>query len=168
MASRPISPEEQRLALATKRAIQAAGGLEACAAETGLSTSQLSRCSSPHDRDSITIRDAVTIQAFAHGTAGHPHILLAMARQLGFVVLPVPEATDDGAGLPQSVCEISVELGDVARAVQDALASQGPSGTAVAKSEAEAALQQVTELEIATARIRQKLERIAKGEVPTG
>jgi DNA-binding phage protein len=55
MRERALSAEEQVLAQATRRDIQAAGGLEVCAAETGLSTSQLSRCQSNTHADSLSI-----------------------------------------------------------------------------------------------------------------
>lgn len=163
MADPALSPEEQVLALATKEAIRAAGGLEVCARETGLSTSQLSRCSSPHHRDSITERDAARIEAIAHGSPGHPHILRARARQLGGVFVMLPEANCEGSGLPTSVMEMAAELGDVSRAIQDGLSSHGPDGTKMTPAEAQIALEQLHDHEAATARLRLALEQIARG-----
>lgn len=168
MASAPISSDEQVLALATKRAVQAAGGLEVCSRETGLSTSHLSRCCSPHERDSITERDAATIEAITHGSAGFPHILSARARLLGCVVIPLPQVHDDPTGLQLSVCEISAEFGDVARGIAEALNGGGPGGTRITKAEAALVLEQMVDHDRASARLRFQLERIAKGEEPPG
>jgi hypothetical protein len=90
MRDRDLTSDEQVLARATKLAVQAADGLEVCSRETGKSDSQLSRCCSPYMPDSLTIRDAVIIESIGYGKAGHPHILRAMARLLGFVVVPLP------------------------------------------------------------------------------
>ena len=151
-----LSPDEQALSLATKRAIQAAGGLEVCARETGLSTSQLSRCCSPHERDSITERDAATIEAIGHGQAGHPHILRARARLLGFLLIKLPECADDPDGLLQSVMELTAELGDVAQAINEAMRDR-----VVTDREARAALDQLSDLDQASAKLRLKLQSIA-------
>jgi hypothetical protein len=156
-----LSPDEQALALATKRDVQAAGGLEVCARETGLSDSQISRCCSPNHRDSITIRDAATIQALGHGRPGHPHILRALGHQLGFVLVPKVDGPEDGNGLMRSMMELTSELGDVAASIRDAL---GDGRTE--PREAKAVLEQVAELEEATARLRVKLEAIVRGGEP--
>ncbi|MBW6524449.1 hypothetical protein KZ810_13150 [Sphingomonas sp. RHCKR47] len=157
---------EQRLAQATKRAVQAAGGLADCESETGLSDSQISRCCSPHQRDSITIRDAVRIDAIGHGEQGHPHILNAMAGILGAVVIMLPEPVTDDRCLQMGVIEMSSEMGDVSRAIADALSSGSAGGTEVTKVEAAAALEHVADMERATARMRHSLERIARGDTP--
>jgi hypothetical protein len=120
-ASEILSPEEQSLALATKRAIQAAGGLERCAEETGLGTSQLSRCSMPNCRDSITERDAATIEAIGYGSAGHPHILRARARLLGYAIIKVPDASLGGTVWSQRAATLLKEGGDIVSGLGRAL-----------------------------------------------
>ena len=157
---------EQRLAAATKRAVQAAGGLANCEKETGLSDSQISRCGSPNQRDSITIRDAVRIDAIGHGEQGHPHILIAMASILDCVVIPLPEPVTDDRCLQMGVLDMSSELGDVSRAIADALSSSSSGGTEVTSIEAAAALEHIADMERATARMRHSLERIARGDAP--
>lgn len=159
-----LSSDEQVLAAATKRAVQAAGGLEVCERETGLSDSHISRCCSPNQRDSITIRDAVALEAIGHGEAGHPHILNAMARIVGGVFIMLPEAVIDDRSLQMSVIELSSELGDVSRAVSDAVAGTGAGGAAVMPSEAGIVLEHLADLDRASARLRHQLERIANGE----
>lgn len=147
-----LSPAEKALALATKRAIQAADGLDFCAGETGLSDSQLSRCSSINHRDSITIRDAVKVEQLGSGN----HILKAMARQLGMLVIPVPATKVDAEGLAQSVIELGAEFGDVSRAVIAAL-DDGKCNA----NEAGAALVQLDQMDEVSARLRLQLQRLA-------
>jgi len=151
-----LSSEEQALARATKQAIQAAGGLEVCARETGISTSQLSRCCSPHERDSITVRDAATIEAIGHGHDGHPHILRAQARLLGFVLVALPEGPEDADGLMRSMMTLTSELGAVAQAISEALRDQK-----FTPGEALRALAQLDEHDQASAVLRLQLQSIA-------
>lgn len=156
--SRDLTPDEQVLARATKQAIQAAGGLEVCERETGISDSQLSRCCSPNQRDSITIRDAVTIEQIGHGPSGHPHILRAYARILGFILIPRPEGPNDANSLSLSVMTLTAELGDVAQAINDAFRDDGE----CSPGEALRALEQLSELDQASATLRLKLNTIAE------
>jgi len=156
MNARGISSGEQILAAATKAAIQAAGGLDVCARETGLSTSQLSRCCSPHSRDSLTLRDAATIEAITHGAPGHPHMLRAIARLLDFLPVPLPSGIEDGQGLLRSVADIAAELGEVAQAIVDALSGDGR----VDAIEAGDVTVQLDQLDIASASLRLKRRAI--------
>ncbi len=151
-----LTPDEQVLASATKKAIKASGGLDDCARETGLSTSQLSRCCSPNERDSITIRDALTIESIGHGAAGHPHILRAYARLMNCVVIPMPDGPDDADGLSQSVMTLTAELGDVAQAIAEAMRDR-----IVTPAEVAVALEQLDELDQASATLRLKLKATA-------
>lgn len=159
-----ILPDEQALALATKREIQGAGGLDVCARETGLSDTHLSRCCSPNVRDSITIRDVATIQALGHGKTGHPHILHALARLAGGMFIMLPEPHVDAAALQMAVLELSAELGDVAGAVRDACCSSGAAGTEVTPAEAATVLAALDDLDRCSARLRHQLKTIGKGE----
>lgn len=167
MADRALTSDEQVLAKATKLAIQAAGGLDICERETGISDSQLSRCCSPNHRDSITIRDAATIESIGHGAEGHPFILHALARVIGgHVVVRLPDAHDGEACLVQSTLDLTTELGDVSRAIGEAMCSTSAGGVTVTPGEATVILEHVEELERATARLRHRLEAIAGGEPP--
>jgi hypothetical protein len=155
MTGAALPTGEQALALATKRAVQAAGGLEHCRSETGLSTSHLSRCESRDHRDSITIRDAATIDAIGHGTAGHPFILKALARQLDHICVPLPSGPEDPDGISATAMELTAELGDVVGSVRLAL-SDGE----VSKGEAEAALSELDQMDEKSAMLRRKLRAI--------
>lgn len=130
-----ISSGEKALALATKRAIEAAGGLDRCADETTPGRSQLSRCASVNERDSLTIRDAVTIDQIGQRSDGHPFIIRAMCRQLGGVFVGLPEGDGDSSGLTLSVVELAGELGDLSDSVRAALCHHGEAGSAVSPRE---------------------------------
>lgn len=162
-----IPVDERRLAEATKRAIQAAGGGKVCEAETGLSDTRFSCYSSKFDRASITIRDAVRIDAIGAREDGHPHILSTMASILGAVVIMLPEHEGGELCLRTGVMALSIEVGDVSRAISDALAGTGEEGSKVTRREAEATLEHIADLERATAKLRYQLERIgAPTEAP--
>ncbi|WP_230770627.1 phage regulatory CII family protein [Sphingomonas sp. Leaf4] len=163
MADLALPVGEQILALATKHAIQAAGGLSVCASETDLSDSHLSRCSLPNHRDSITIRDAATIESIGHGHAGHPFILHALARVIGgHVVVRLPSSYDDEAGLVASTLELTTELGDVSRAIGDAMSSSGAGGARITPAEARLVEERLDDLDRASARMRHRLRAIAE------
>lgn len=150
---RDLTPDEKVLALATKKSIQSAGGLEICERETGISDSQLSRCCSPNQRDSITIRDALTIEQL-----GEPHILRAYARILKFMLIAMPEGPTDANSLSLSVMTLTAELGDVAQAINDAFRDDGECSPA----EAMRAIEQLNELDQASATLRLKLNAIVE------
>lgn len=159
MRERAPTPREQVLSTATKRAIGAAGGLEDVEKETVAKRSQLSRCCNPALSDSITIRDAVTVDDMTHGAPGFPNIVRAMARQLNCLVIEMPSLPDDPAQLQASLLCLTVELGDVAREIGDALRDGE-----VSRNEAQRVLAQIDELDAASAQLRAKLMAItAKG-----
>ena len=169
VADGKLSADEQRLAAATRRAVEAAGGLKVCEHETRLSDTQICRCCSPTLRDSISIRDAVRIDAIGHGAAGHPYILNAMASIVGAVVIMLPEPGGSASGLQMSVIDLTSELGDVSRAIAEAFAGSSAGGAEITPREADTALDQVADLERATAKLRHQLEQIASGtDLKTG
>lgn len=161
MASRIVTADEQALARATKQAIQAAGGLEVCARETGLSTSHLSRCSSPNHPDSITCRDAAIIDSLTHGHAGHPFIMRARARQLDCLVIEMPDPHDDHDHLLASITDLTISLGETARAIHDAMHPHGDGGTDVTPAEARHVLDALEEHDRKSASLRKQLEMLA-------
>lgn len=162
MGDRPLSADERRLADATKRAVQAAGGGKVCEAETGLSDTRFSCYCSKFDRASISVRDAVRIDAIGAHENGHPHILNTMAGILGAVVIMLPDQDGPEQCLRTGVMDLSIELGDVSRAVSEALAGTGEQGATVTQREAESALEHIADLERATARLRYQLARMTK------
>jgi hypothetical protein len=163
MSGSVLSVDERRLAQATDRACKAMGGLKVCKAETGTSMSRFSNYGSVNNRASISIRDAVRIDALGAREAGHPHILNTMASILGAVVIMLPDHAADATSIQMGVIALSVELGHVAGQVADSLAGDGDGGSAITPAEAEATLMQIADLERGTARLRHQLEHIVKG-----
>lgn len=160
MRDRALSSHEQVLALATKRAITAAGGIEVAAAETGKSMTQLSRCNSPNHPDSIALRDALTLDSIGRGHAGSPFIIHAFARLLGGVFVELPQGPADADGMIATVMQLTSELGDVARRISDAFSDDGKCDA----DEARGALAELDQMDAASARLRLMLNRIV--EVP--
>jgi hypothetical protein len=160
MRDRGLTTDEQVLARATKGGVQAAGGLDICERETGKSDSQLSRCCSTSLPDSISIRDAVIIDAIGVGKAGHPHILRAQARILGFLCVPQPSIPGSDDRLLKTVAEMMAELGDVATEVADALRDDGECDA----REARRILIQLDEHDTVSARLRAELNAIVAKE----
>lgn len=161
MRERDITSDEQVLAEATKQAVQAAGGLEVCGRETGKSTSQLSRCCSKFEPDSITIRDANIIESISHGRAGHPHILKARARLLGYLLVQLPEVHGAGDTLGALMTDLACELGDVAQALRETTSAGSAGGTDITKAECEALLTQLDDLDQVSARFRMTIKQMA-------
>ncbi|WP_425275422.1 hypothetical protein [Sphingomonas aurantiaca] len=85
-----------------------------------------------------------------------------MAGILGAVVIMLPQHDGAEPCLRTGVMALSIELGDVSRAVSDALAGTGEEGATVTPREAEAALEHVADLERATAKLRFQLARMSK------
>lgn len=163
MARGDISSGEKALALATKRAIEAAGGLEPCTDETMVGRSQLSRCGSVNDRDSITIRDAVTIDLLGQRMEGHPFIVRALCRQLGGVFVQLPEPQDDADGLTLTVVELAGELGDLSDSVRGALCARGDAGSSISPSENDAIRADIHEMQETLAAMDRRLLAAAGG-----
>lgn len=155
MASVHLSPDERVLAKATRRAVQEAGGLEDAARELSIGKSQLARCCSVHDRDSISERDAHILDGLAGNVEGAPFLLNARARLLDCIVIRQDLGADDEAGLMRSIAEMAAELGDLSRAVTDALRD----GT-LEDHEIDAALAEVEQLDRCSATLRRKLDRM--------
>ena len=163
MPEKAITTDERILALATKRAIQAAGGLETCEREVAVSDTQLSRCCSPNQRDSITIRDAAVIDALGSAESGAPHILQALARVIGnFVVIRMPDAADE-TSVSAGVLELADELGDVSGAIRAAMRGDSLGGADMVAAEAAIAIEHLNHLDQASANLRHRLQRIANG-----
>lgn len=154
MRDRALTLNEKVLALGTKNAVAAIGLIE-LEPHVGISRSQLSRCCSIDNVDSITIRDAAIVDSLGDGGL---HILRALAKVLGCVVVPLPEGPDDPTGLQQSAMTLTVELGDVVASIRDALHGDGECDGV----EAQRALRELDQLDTASAAIRVMLHRIVE------
>lgn len=155
MVERDLTSDEIVLARATKLSVQAAGGLDICARETGKSDSQLSRCCSREYPHSLSLRDAAIVDGLRQG--GEPHIVHALARLAGGVFILLPEIHADATALQTSMLELSCELGDVASEVRAAVSTGGDGGEEVRPHERDAILAQLDDLDRASARLRHQL-----------
>lgn len=115
-----VTPRIIAIKTATREAVEAAGGLEFCETQTKAGRSQLSRgCSRNHD-DTVTVRDAVVLDNLTMGRGG-PFIVREMARQLGCVVIVLPDVGADETGIARALMGVAAEMGDVAREADAAL-----------------------------------------------
>lgn len=126
-----------RLKQAVRKAIHACGGIEGAAATVEKSASHVGRWNSLNDADLPTLGDALAMDeiALAHGAV--PAILAKLARELGHVVIRLPDAAAGGASLPVHVMQLVEEVGDVSHRVRDALADGdvGPREAALIETE---------------------------------
>lgn len=111
-----------RLKQAVRSAIHACGGIEGAAATVEKSTSQVGRWNSLNDADLPTLGDALLLDEIALAAGKVPPILAKLARELGHVVIRLPEAAHGEQALPVHVMQLVEEVGDVSHRVRDALA----------------------------------------------
>lgn len=109
-----ITPRVAILSSASRDAIEAIGGLENAERVTTARRSQLSRCQSTNDGDTLSLRDAIALDE-ATLARGGPHILQKMALLLGHVAIPVPTAPTDHEEIQAQIMTIAADLGDVSR-----------------------------------------------------
>lgn len=149
------SPAQRHHKRLTRRLIAAVEGVEAAATYCRIGKSQLSDCCNPNIAAFLP-SDAIED---LEGAAGDPILTRHLARAAGCRLVPLPDLPDDEDGLMQSLAEITGELGDLAHAIRDALADSH-----VSPREGVAALDQLEDLDQASARLRTKLLRIVDGE----
>jgi hypothetical protein len=102
---------EQRQAERARELIEAAGGLEASAEETGLSTSHLQRYCSKTERDSMPARVIEQLESVTHGKPGHPVMTRYLARRQGFVLVPLPRSVPVEGEWNRHISRLSSEAG---------------------------------------------------------
>lgn len=117
-----LSREEQRQARRARELVEAAGGLEACAEETGLSTSQLSRYGSTSDRDSMPLRVIERLESVTHDTLGHPLVTTYLATRQGFTLVRRPQVPSDRAALMELLSRHAKARGECEQQILHALA----------------------------------------------
>lgn len=122
MTTRRI-PTETRVAIlsaATRQAVEAMGSLDLAAQVTRAGRTQLGRCQSEHEDDTISLRDAEALDRAVLGRGG-PFILPVLARLLNHVAIPMPEAPDDHDVVTHQLMVVTGELGDLSRTIVEAL-----------------------------------------------
>lgn len=151
----PIPARVGILSSATRAAIEDIGGLENAEAVTRVRRSQLSRCQSANDEDVISAIDALALDDATLGRGG-PHILTAMARMLGHVLIPVPVPPDDHDRIAEQMMVVTGDLGAASTEIVEALRD----GT-IDKHEALRAADKVDELLTSATALRGLLLAIA-------
>ena len=117
-----LPAQEQRQAERARQLIEDAGGLDASAEETGLSTSQLQRYYSKSDRDSMPARVIEQLEAVTHGKPGHPAMTRHLARRQGFVLVPLPRTVPGEGEWNRHIANLSSEAGNLISGIAEDLA----------------------------------------------
>lgn len=158
-AAATISPRLALVKRATREAIEACGGLDVVGQATRAGKSQLSRCSSQNDGDTLSLRDALAVDELSLGRGG-PFIVKAMARALNHALVDLPEGEVAAGDLATAVVTLSAELGDLSRCIADALKDRK-----VTPKEAVRALDELHHINQVTAQLRLMLIALRDGEV---
>lgn len=117
-----LSVSEQRQAERARELIEAAGGLEACMEETGLSTSNLQRYYSKADRHSMPARVIEALESVTHGKPDHPVMTRYLARRQGFVLVPLPHCIPGEGEWNRHISRLSAEAGNLISGMAEDLA----------------------------------------------
>lgn len=149
-----ISSSDIVIAIATREAVEAAGGAQIVMRETNMTKTPLYNCMSEQHADSVSVRNAVLIDRLSGGRAA---ILRAQARILGYALVKIPDAPEDELGIIESVCKMSADLGDVSRATSEGLACRKYS-----PGEALRTVEKIDVLQESAASLRVKLMRIVE------
>ncbi|MDF0540810.1 hypothetical protein PX699_00510 [Sphingobium sp. H39-3-25] len=148
--------------MATRDAVEAAGGVDIVIRETGLGKSQVYRCMSVNEPDSLSERHADIVDSLRK--AGEPLILKARARLQGGVFVQLPDALGDVNCIVAGVVELAGELGEVSDSVREAIHSASELGAAISASEAAAIDGRLEELIGTAMAMRLSLQPIREGK----
>ncbi len=151
------TPRIAILKRATRDAVEAIGGLDLASGETAIGRSQLGRCQSRTETDTLSLRDAITLDELSMSRGG-PFLLTAYARLLNHAVVELPDVEIATADLATSVVNLAVELGDLSRCISEAMADGK-----VEEKEARRALDELHQLNQLSARLRLQLIALANG-----
>lgn len=155
-----MTPALARLKRGLREAVVLCGGKSGAAMTVGLrSDSHAGSWATAHHPAFPSIAQAYALDEVAVCMGKQPPIVSALARELGGVFLPLPQASGDDDALSSQVMTLAKELGDVSGAMAAALADG-----VVKPAEALATLDQLHELELASAKFRQALQAIVDGE----
>lgn len=118
-----MTPERINLKRATADLIKGCGGLEAAAGFCRVGKSVLGDNQSVNRPDSFIAIDVVQdLEPLARARDGWPHVTRALASQLGFALVKLPDAVPGGTDLLLLLARLSKEGGDIAAAICAAVA----------------------------------------------
>ncbi|WP_148648407.1 phage regulatory CII family protein [Sphingobium cupriresistens] len=159
-----LSPEQQSGCASFKALVRAFGGQEAAAGETGVRQQKISDMGLSNVAEFPTLDLIDTLEDRTVGLPGWPHVTNWLCHRRGGVFVPLPHGEDDADGMMVTVAELAGELGDVSRAISDAVCASGDGGRDVTAAEAAAALAELDGLDRTSAQLRLKLMSKMKGE----
>lgn len=155
--SRALSPDAQSGKAAFKALVKSFGGQDAAAVETGVRRQKISDMGLPNVAESPTLDLIDALEDRTVGLPGWPHVTGWLCRRRGGVFVPLPLGDDDADGMMRTVADLAAELGDVSRAVSEAVCPDGDGGRDVTEAEARAALAELDGLDRTSAQLRLKL-----------
>lgn len=117
-----VPVREQDEARIVRELIEMVGGLEGASGIVDLSTSQLSRYQSPHERDSMPLRVIRQLENVTHGKEGHPHVTRFCARHLGYSLMKRPEVPAARGDIMKLLAKQARERGETEPEMLDAVA----------------------------------------------
>lgn len=123
-----LTPEEQHQAGLTRKLVRAVGGVEAASEVTGKCIAHISRCTSPNNKASISLRDVAELEAVTHGTLGHPIVTRHLAARNGYALVALPTAPATGTDLLALLSLQAREFGELSSGAMAALADQKVDG----------------------------------------
>lgn len=149
-----LDPDLIDLKIATDKLVSANGGPAKAGIAIGIDQRRVSERASRDTDVFMNIKDVAQLEDRTSSMAGHPHVTRALAARQGFLLVKVPQALDGGGAFSASVMTLTVELGDVANGICRALANDGE----IDPREAVSILEQIDELDAASAALRLMLE----------
>jgi len=158
-----LTPEQQSGKASFKALVKSFGGQDAAAEETGVRRQKISDMGLANVAESPTLDLIDALEDRTVGMPGWPHVTGWLCRRRGGVFVPLPQGDDDADGMMLTVAELAGELGDVSRAVSEAVSTTGDGGRDVTEQEALAALRELDGLDRTSAQLRLKLSAKLKG-----
>lgn len=151
-----LTPDKQDLKVATGDLVAACGGQERAVKFTRFARHQafsdFANCGPDHEARFIPIDALADLEARSVGTPGHPVVTRAMAKRLGFALVPLPKARCETTDFTIHLQAIIKESADVAGALCYHL-NKIPASTELAalRAETDHAIQALVELKAALA-----------------
>lgn len=150
-----LSPRQIKHKKLAEELVEAVGGAKAAVDFSRAEKSQIYSYGSENTHSFMPSDVIEDLEAVAR----RPIVTAYLARRAGYVLVPLAMGEEDPEGLMASVAELTCELGDVAGAVRDALRDR-----IVTPAEREVVLEQLADLDRASATLRRKLQAMQQDE----
>jgi hypothetical protein len=146
-----LSPDQQAGKAAFKALAKAFGGQVAVEAETGIRQQKISDMGLANVDEFPTLDLINLLEDRTVDLPGWPHVTSWLCRQRGGVFVPVPKTIMQVDCLMRGMVEIATEMGDVSRAISEAVCPKSDGATAVTPREATAIRAHIADLQRAAA-----------------